>query len=324
MSIRSYLTVPLMLCMLAAVDARPAAAQQKFITVGAGALTGVYYPAGGAICRLVNKNRTQHGIRCSAESTAGSIYNLNAIRSGELDFAVAQSDWQFNSVKGADRFESTGPDTALRALFSLFPEPFTVVARKDASIRTFDDLKGKRVNVGNPGSGPRGTMEVLMAEKGWKMSDFSLAAELKPDEQAKALCDNKVDAVVVATGHPSGYIHESTSVCEAVLVEVTGAAVDKLVKERPYYAYASIPGGMYQGNPADVKTYGVKATFVASTKVPPEIVYIVVKAVFDNLDEFKKLHPAFEHLDPKSMISEGNAAPLHEGAIRYYKEKGLM
>ena len=302
----------------------PVWAEQKFVTIGTGGVTGVYYPTGGAICRLVNKNRNKHGIRCSTESTGGSVFNLNTIRAGELDMGVAQSDWQYHAYHGSSKFKDKGANRELRAIFSVHPEPFTVVARVDSGIRNFGDLKGKRVNVGNPGSGQRGTMEVLMEALGWKMSDFALASELKSSEQSMALCDNKIDAMVFTVGHPSGSIKEATTSCDSVLVNVTGSAVDMLVAENDFYRTATIPGGMYSGNANDTKTFGVGATFVTSTRTPENVIYQVVKAVFENFDSFRKFHPAFRNLDKRQMIKDGLSAPLHAGAVKYYKEAGLM
>jgi len=300
------------------------ASAESFITIGTGGVTGVYYPTGGAICRLVNKSRKEHGIRCSVESTGGSVYNLNTIRAGELDMGVAQSDWQYHAYNGTSKFKDAGPNKDLRAVFSVHAEPFTVVARKDSGIEKFDDMKGKRVNIGNPGSGQRGTMEVLMAAKGWTKDDFSLVSELKSAEQSKALCDNKIDAMVFTVGHPSGSIKEASTSCDTVIVAVTGPAVDKLVADNDYYRKAVIPGGMYAGSPDDTATFGVGATFVSSTNTPPDTVYQVVKAVFSNFDSFRKLHPAFGNLKKEEMIKDGLSAPLHDGAVRYYKEAGLM
>ena len=299
-------------------------AQQKFITIGTGGVTGVYYPTGGSICRLVNKNRKVHGIRCTVESTGGSVYNINTIRAGELDMGVAQSDWQFHAYHGSSKFKAKGPFKGLRAVFSVHPEPFTVVARADSGIKNFNDLKGKRVNIGNPGSGQRGTMEVVMEALGWSKSDFALASELKSAEQSSALCDNKIDAMVFTVGHPSGSIKEASSSCDSVIVEVSGPVIDKLVNNNSYYRHATIPGGMYRGSPSDVKTFGVGATFVTSTDVPTDTVYHVVKAVFENFDQFKKLHPAFGVLQKNQMVKDGLSAPLHDGAAKYYKEAGLM
>jgi uncharacterized protein len=298
-------------------------AQQKFMTIGTGGVTGVYYAAGGAICRLVNKDRAKHGIRCSVESTGGSVFNINTIKAGELDMGVAQSDVHFNAAKGMAQFKD-GPFKELRAVMSLHPEPFTVLARKEANVKSFADFKGKRFNVGNPGSGTRSSMEELLGAMGWKMSDFSLAAELKADEHGPALCDGKIDGFFYGVGHPSANIQDPTTVCGAKLVSLTGPAVDKLVKEKPYYGYATIPGGLYPNNPQETRTFGVLATLVSSSKVPSESVYAVVKAVFDNFDEFKKLHPALAVLDPKNMVKDGLSAPLHDGAVKYYKEKGWV
>ncbi len=302
----------------------PAAMAEEFITIGTGGVTGVYYPTGGAICRLVNKGRKDHGIRCSVESTGGSIYNIKTIRAGELEFGVAQSDWQYHAFHGTSRFEEDGAFEGLRAVFSVHPEPFTVVARADSGITTFDDLKGKRVNIGNPGSGQRGTMEVLMNAKGWTTDDFALATELKAAEQSAALCDNQIDAMVYTVGHPSGSIQEATTACDSVLVEVSGDAVDGLVNDNPYYRTATIPGGMYRGNDADTQTFGVGATFVSSDAVSEDAVYTVVKSVFENFDDFRGLHPAFANLDPQEMATAGLSAPLHAGAAKYYKEQGWI
>ncbi|OGA65560.1 MAG: C4-dicarboxylate ABC transporter substrate-binding protein [Betaproteobacteria bacterium RIFCSPLOWO2_12_FULL_65_14] len=303
----------------------PAAqAQQKFVTIGTGGVTGVYYPAGGAICRLVNKDRAKHGIRCSVESTGGSVFNINTIRTGELDLGVAQSDVHYNASKGVSNFQKDGPFRELRAVMALHPEPVTVVARKEVNAKNFSDFKGKRFNVGNPGSGTRASLEELIAAMGWKLSDFALASELKADEHGPALCDGKIDGFFYLVGHPSANIQDPTTVCGAKLVNVTGPAVDKLVKQHPYYAYATIPAGMYPGNPQDTRTYGVLATIVSSSKVPANTIYTVVKAVFDNFDEFKKLHPAFGALKAENMVKDGLSAPLHDGAVKYYKEKGWI
>ena len=301
-----------------------AVAQQKYLTIGTGGVTGVYYAAGGAICRLVNKDRAKHGIRCLVESTGGSVSNIDTIKAGELDLGVAQSDVQYNAAKGQGQFKDAGPYGDLRAVMSLHPEPFTVLTRKEANAKSFTDMKGKKFNVGNPGSGTRASLEELIAAMGWKLSDFALAAELKSDEHGPALCDGKIDGFYYGVGHPSANIQEPTSSCGAKLVPITGAAVDKLVAEKPYYAKAVIQGGLYPGNPNDTQTYGVLATLVTSSKVPADSVYAVVKAVFDNFEEFKKLHPALANLKPEDMVKNALSAPLHEGAARYYREKGWI
>ena len=309
----------------AAAPGSVSAQQQQFITIGTGGVTGVYYPAGGAICRLVNRDRAKHGLRCSVESTGGSVANVNLLKSGEIEFGVAQSDVQFNATKGQGQFQKDGAMGDLRAVFALHPEPFTVVARKEANITKFEDFKGKRFNVGNPGSGTLASMNELLAAMGWKMSDFGLASELRPDEHGPALCDGKIDGFFYAVGHPSANIQDPTTICGAKLVSLTGPAVDK------HWSRTSRTTRWRRFRAACIRTtrirrttYGVQATVVSSAKVPADVVYVVVKTVFDNLDEFKKLHPALANLKPEDMIKNGLSAPLHEGAARYYKEKGWI
>ncbi len=304
------------------VGAAAPVAAQEFISIGTGGVTGVYYPTGGAICRLVNKSRKEHGIRCSAESTGGSVYNINTIKAGELEFGVAQSDWQYHAMNGTSKFKDAGKFEKLRAMFSVHPEPFTLIARADSGIEGFMDLKGKRVNVGNPGSGQRATTEVVMEAMGMTMDDLALAAELKGSEMAQAICDNKIDAMIYTIGHPAAAITEATNTCDVKLVNVGGEAIDKLVADNPFYRIATIPAGMYKGTDTEVTTFGVGATFVTSSDVPEKVGYIVAKAVFDNFDDFKKLHPAFANLKEAEMIKDGLSAPIHDGAAKYYAERG--
>ena len=299
-------------------------ADQRFITIGTGGVTGVYYPTGQNICRLVNRDQATHGMRCNAESTGGSVFNLNSIATGEMDFGVAQSDWQHHAYHGTDRFAEQGADTELRAVFSLHPEPFTVVVRSDSGIETFEDIVGKRVNVGNPGSGQRGTVERLMAEYGWTMNDFALASELPSREQGQALCDNRIDVILFTVGHPSAAIQEPIATCGAEIISVSSPVVDNLVDETPYYFRAKLPAGMYPGQDEDVQTFGVGATLVSSTRTSDNAVYHLTRAVFENFSTFKGMHPAFEVLDPEGMISQGLSAPIHEGALRYYREAGMI
>lgn len=299
------------------------AADQQFISIGTGGVTGVYYPTGGAICRLVNKSRKEHGIRCAVESTGGSVYNINTIKAGELEFGVAQSDWQHHAYNGTSKF-SDNPFPGVRAMFSVHPEPFTLLVRGDSGVTSFEGLKGQRVNVGNPGSGQRATMEVVMDAFGISMDDFALATEYKGSEMAKQICDGNIDAMIYTIGHPAAAIKEATTTCDVKLVSVTGAPIEKLVADNPYYRVATIPGGMYSGNPDATTTFGVGATFVTSDQVSDEVAYTVAKAVMANLDDFRGLHPAFANLDAKQMINDGLSAPLHPGAKKAYKELGLM
>lgn len=300
-----------------------AASAQEFISIGTGGVTGVYYPTGGAICRLVNKSRKEHGIRCAVESTGGSVYNINTIKGGELEFGVAQSDWQYHAYNGTSKFEGDAAFPDIRAVFSVHPEPFTLLVRADSGIESFEGIKGKRVNVGNPGSGQRATMEVVMDAFGIGMDDLGLATEYKGSEMAKQICDGNIDAMIYTIGHPAAAIKEATTTCDVKLISVTGAPIDKLVGDNSYYRVATIPGGMYAGNDQDTTTFGVGATFVTSATVPDDTVYIVAKSVMENIDDFRQLHPAFANLNPEEMVKDGLSAPLHPGAERAYMELGL-
>lgn len=302
----------------------PAAFADQFITIGTGGVTGVYYPTGGAICRLVNKGRKDHGIRCSVESTGGSVYNTRTIRQGELDFGIVQSDVQAAGLNGTEAFADDGPYPDLRALFSVHPEPMHVMARADSGIKSVDDMKGKKVNIANPGSGTRVLAETLLKYSGLSPSDFALAAELKSAEQAAALCDGNIDATIWAAGLPNGSSQEATSTCDVVMVPLEGPGIDKLLAENKAYAAATIPGGMYPGNPDDIPSWGPKATFVTSANISDDVAYAVVSAIFENFEAFKKLHPAFARLKESEMIKDGLSAPLHPGAVKYYKERGWM
>jgi TRAP transporter TAXI family solute receptor len=298
--------------------------EDRQITIGTGGATGVYYPVGGAICRLVNERSQEHGIRCTVERTEGSIENINSIRSGKFDLGVVQSDWQYHAFEGSSKFSEQGPFKDLRAVFSLYSEAATVVARRDSGIRRLEDLRGHRVNIGNPGSGTRFTWDILQQELGWAPADLVDASELASDKLGKALCKNKIDAYFWLVGHPSGVAMESFMSCDAVLVEVNGPAVERLLEKQPYYAEAVIPGGTYNGNTNDVATFGVLATVVSSATTPPDIIFEVTRVVFDNLETFKTLHPALSELEKKEMIEDGRSAPLHDGAKRYFEQQHLM
>ncbi|MFK7943314.1 MAG: TAXI family TRAP transporter solute-binding subunit, partial [Paracoccaceae bacterium] len=252
-----------------------------------------------------------------------SIYNINTIKAGGLEFGVAQSAWQYHAYNGTSKFEDAGKFDKLRAVFSVHPEPVPVIASDASGVKTLTDVKGKRLNIGNPGSGTRGTWDVIESALGWERSDLKLAAEMKSAETGQAVCDGKIDAYFWLVGHPSALTQESLATCDAHLVDVTGPEIDKLVEENSFYRKATIPAGMYN-NEADIQTFGVGATFVSSADVPAEVVYVVVKAVFENFDQFKKLHPAFGNLKEEEMIRDSLSAPLHEGAVKYYKERGWL
>ena len=294
----------------------------QFITIGTGGVTGTYYPTGGAVCRLVNQVKKETGIRCSVESTGGSVYNINTIKNGELDFGIVQSDVVYQAYNGTDKFEGD-KITKLRSVIAIYPELFTLVSRKDANINGIMDIKGKRINLGNPGSGNESTALAMFDAIGMKKSDLAFAGALKASEMPDALRDNKIDGYFYMVGHPTANIKDATNSVDVKIVPITGAKIDKFVKANPYFAQASVPGGMYKGNDTDVSTFGVKAVLVTSTDVSNEAVYTVIKQIIDNFEDFKKLHPAYANITKESLL-DGLSAPLHDGAKKYFKEAGLI
>ncbi len=312
----------LLLAAVLGTTALPATATE--ITIGTASRAGIYFQVGRAMCRLINYGSADHGLRCEPLATDGSIANLRSLQAGELDLAVVQSDWQYHAGQGTGPFRDSGPNQELRALFSVHGEPFTLVARVDSGIESLDDLVGKRVNIGNPGSGQRATMEVVMAAKGWTRGSFALANELSAAEQSMALCHDRVQAMVYTVGHPNDSVNQAVDLCDAVVVEVSDPTIDELVAGNPYYAYMDIPGRLYPNNPDPVRSFGVKATVVATTRLDEASAYAIVRTVFDELDTFRTLHPAFMALAPAEMISDGLSVPLHPGAERYYREQGWL
>jgi uncharacterized protein len=306
-----------------ATSEAPAKAKTTFITIGTGGITGVYYPTGGAIAKIVNKKKDVYGIRCTVESTGGSVFNVNAVMAGDLQFGVVQSDRQFQAINGLAEWKDKGKQEDLRAVFSIHPESITLVAAVDADINDIADLKGKRVNIGNPGSGQRQNSLDALEAVGINYEADMNAEGIKASESASLLQDGRIDAFFYTVGHPSGSIKEATAGARKVrFASITG--IDSLLAKYPYYARAYIPVKLYPGaeNTENVDTFGVKATFVTSAKVSDDVVYAVTKEVFDNFDAFKKLHPAYAVLTKEGML-EGLSAPLHPGALKYYKEAGL-
>lgn len=325
MKCRTILSVSAVFSSLFLFAAAPvvAASDDTEIIIGSGGRTGVYYPVAISICRLVNAGLKDHGIGCTVESTGGSVDNLKKLKAGAINFAIAQSDWQFHATKGTDVFNEVGPDQQLRSVFSLYPESFTVLALSKSKISKIQELKDRNVNIGNPGSGQRATMEIVMRAMGWDLFSFSSVREFSSQHQSQALCDGEVDAIIFVAGHPSGSIKNATSKCEATLVDVSGPEIDKLIADTKYYTQTTIPGGMYRGHKKDVGTFGVSATLVSSSITNPRLVQVLVSSVFDNLRKFKSMHPALGILKPEKMVKDGLSAPLHDAAKSYYQEKGF-
>ncbi len=294
----------------------------QFITIGTGGVTGTYYPTGGAVCRMVNKLKKQTGIRCSVESTGGSVYNVNTIKAGELDFGISQSDTAYQAYHGQGKFEGK-PQKNLRSVIAIYPELLAFVVRADSGIKKLTDMKGKKINIDVPGSGTRMTTEIVMDAFGIKGSDLALQSELKSTEGPNMLKDKKIDGYFGVFGHPTANIKDASNSLPISIVPIEGPAIDKLVKKYPYYAKGAISGTFYKGVTKDVPSIGVKAVLVSSTALDENAVYVVTKAILDNFDAFKKLHPAYKTITKKSLL-DGLSVPQHKGAIKAFKEAGLL
>jgi len=289
------------------------------ITIGSGGVNGVYYPAAGALCRLLNRKTNEHKIRCLAETSGGSIQNIQDIQSGAVDLGLVQTDIQADAIRGQGRFKKAGPAPTLRSLFTVHAEPFTIVARLDSDIEHFDDLKGKRVNFGMVGSGSRATMEMVMQAFEMPESDLGMVLSLPVSSAQAALCDNKIDAFVFVVGHPNRAVREVSETCAVRLVQVAGKPIDALLEKHPHFLPMTIQGGMYSGIQASVQTFGVRAAVMALDTLPTNIAYQLTRAALDNLEDLRRLHPAFAHLVAKEM-GEGSTAPIHDGAKRFFDE----
>jgi TRAP transporter TAXI family solute receptor len=294
------------------------------MTIGTGAVTGVYYAAGGSICKALNRDRAAHGLRCLVEVSQGSTANIDSLARGNVNMALVQSDVQYRATKGEGAFAKSAVQADLRSVFGLYAEAFTVMAAADVGAKDFADLKGRKVSLGIAGSGSRTTVEDLLSIYGMQTTDFAGVTERSADEQGYALCEKKIEAALYVVGHPVTHITRTTKDCGAQLVGMAEVARDRVVAARPYFVKSEIPAGTYSNQTSAVPTVGLIATLTTTASVPEATVYAVVKGVFDNFDEFKRLHPAFSQLDPRRMASEGLSAPLHPGALKYYKEKGWV
>lgn len=316
------LFLALFLCLL--LSPGPGCNQLSFISIGTGAVTGIYYPTGGAICRMINKKMARYHIKATVESTAGSVFNVNAVLSGDLEFGVVQSDRQYQAWHGQSEWKTTGPRKNLRSVFSIHPEAVTLIASVDSGIKTMDDLRGRRVNLGNPGSGPLQNARDALTVHGLDEGDIR-AEYVKAVEAPGLLQDERIDAFFYTVGHPNGNIKEATSGRVKVrFIPLSGLAVKRLIRNQPYYTPARIPIRFYSGarNTRDVETFGVRGTLVTARRVSNWFVYAVTREIFENFNDFKGLHPAYEGLTKEGML-QGLSAPVHPGALRYYRESGL-
>jgi len=313
---------PLAMLLLVLATANGAYAAERTVVIATAPVAGVYYPAGGALCRVVNAGQAQHGLRCLVESTEGSKDNLRRLRAGDVDLALVQSDWQYYAGQGGDDAVDGDAGRTLRAVASLHAQPFTLLARPESGIGSIGDLAGKRVNLGPDGSVQRMAGEALVEALGWSKPDFAAITGLDAQQQVDALCTGEIDAFLISISHPNSLISAATDRCQARLIPIQGEAVDLLLASWPFYAKAEIAAGLYRANPDPVPTFGLRATLVTSRETPDDTVYWIARSLFERLDAVRLQHPALAQLSPQDMLSHGNTLVLHEGALRYYRERG--
>jgi len=289
------------------------------IKIGTGGSSGNFFPVGQALCQTLS----EAGIPCEALATDGSVDNLTKIRAGDLQFALVQADTQYLAYKGGERREGLEINKRLRAVFSLYDEPYTLVVKRGSGIEKFTDIRGKRINLGMPKSGERETNHKLMDRIGWRESDFAKVTEESYRGQHDLFCAGQIDAMPVIIGHPNPSVADVLSRCEGEIIPVVNLSVHTLVQEYPYFTASMIHAGTYPEVTENIPTFAVKSTFVTSSDTPTDLVYAVTKAIFSNLEKFRMSHPALKWIESEEML-KGNSAPFHRGAERYYWEAGLL
>ena len=309
----------------------------KFINVGTAAVTGLYYPTGGMICKMINNYTSTGDIKCSVQATSGSVYNLNVMRTGFMDMGIVQHDWAHNAYYAKMTFKNSPPMSNLRILLNLHQEAFTAVVRKDSDMYSFNDIKGKIVNIGAPGTGILGTMLTVLDTKGWdKDEDFKLASDLKSSEEAEALCDHKIDVMTDTIGHPNGALQEASSACKpnggVRILKLENETINNLTSRFPYYKATKIPCNLYQLTDSegkvqsceDAPSIGVQAMLVTTDSLSDDVAYNVVKNMIEKISTLRSMHSLFSQLNDVDLVPTQKDIPIHPGALKYFKEKGLM
>ncbi len=306
-----------------AIAGRTHAQDQNYITIGTGGVTGIYYPAGQAICRSINKTRSEHGLRCAAETGHGAIGNLKDLRSGKIDFAIVQADWQHHAFVGTSAFRENGSWDGLRTVLELHTEAATIVVPDGSDIRTLTDLKNRRMNIGPVGSGSAATWELISGYLGWPAEPEENFIRHEMSELSDALCSGSIEAYFVVIGHPAGVLEETMDKCKVRLLGVGGDLAAVLRKDSPYYVETVIPAGTY-GTHNAVHTFGTPAVLATTAKMPETVVETLVRAVDTDLEAFQLTHPALGHLSSTQFASSVSIAPYHPGALNYYRKQGHL
>jgi TRAP transporter TAXI family solute receptor len=306
-----------------AADVRTAN-MDKFLAMGSGAQAGVFYPVGQGVCDIINKDRLTHGLRCLNYETGGAVYNMQAVSFGTVQLGIARSDLSFQAYTGTGNFDDEPPIEDMRAVASLYSVPVAVIAKRSLGLTYVKDIKGKRFNIGNDGSGKRELSSFIMKLQGWTRADFAATTEYDTGPMVKAFCDGELDVILEGLGNPAKMYADVTEKCDGQFLPFSPETIDQLKADYPYYVDMAIPGGMYAGTPDNVASFGYRAILIASSKVHPDAIYQVVSSLVGNLKDLRAKHASLDILTPQAMANFGIYIPLHDGAARYYKEHNLL
>jgi len=293
---------------------------RKFVTIASGWVVGVYYPLAGAMSRIVYEKVPD--VKVTVESSGASVANAKLIGSGDADFAILQNDIAFYALNGIKPIFDA-PIKNIRGVACLYPEHVQIQARKDANIKSVKDLKGKRVCVGPLGSGTEANARQVLEVYGLKFEDLSKVERLTATESADFLKDNRIDAAFYTVGVGASGLVDTALMAEMVIVPVAGGEAKKLIKKYPYYAKAKVPAGIYKRTDKDVDTVAVVAVLVVKAELEEPIVYNITKAIFENLGTLERAHAKGKEVKLETALV-GMPIPLHPGAERYFKEKGIQ
>ncbi|MDA8229856.1 MAG: TAXI family TRAP transporter solute-binding subunit [Magnetospirillum sp.] len=303
-----------------AVDSA-SAGERRELVIASGEVTGYYYPVAGALCRVLNKDKP-HGYTCVVAPTSGSAANVAALRSGEADLAILQSRAASLAATGGEGFKD-GPFPELRAVMSLHDESALALTRSGSGVEQLRDLKGKRVNLGRPGSFQRTMADAVLAAGGLSEGDMAPVVELDTADAAQELCDGNIDAAFFSGVHPMTEAASAIEQCGAVPVPLGGKSLETTLKQSPWLAKTVIKGDTYDGLREDRPALAVTAVLVATTRLPADEVYDILKEIHANFPALVRLHPVLNGLTKKRSARDGIAIPLHEGAAKFYADSGL-
>jgi len=297
--------------------------ENTYLTIGTGDITGLYYLTGGAISRIVNSRSSETGLRLNVKSTSGSVYNIDNVVSETIELGIVQSDRLYQAVNGTQKWQHKA-NKQLRAVFGIHTEAVTLIASERSGITCISHLKDKRVNLGHPDSGQRQNAIHALESQGFDFNKDLNATEFEDYKVPELIHLNQLDAAFITAGHPTDFFNAICSGNSKVRF-IPMIKLDTILKKYPYYNETQINVSLYPGqsNQTDVKTFGVKSILITSEKIDERDIYLITKAIFSKITVFKKYHPAYTSLSPHYMVEDLNA-PIHPGALKYFKEAKLI